>query len=341
MLDVYSLKNYLSNNEDKLYLVLEKIGFEDISDEYSGGIEFRCAWEEGSNPTAVRVNKETLHSQCFSRNIKGDIITLVQEKLHCTFTQAIKKISNIVEFNEEEQIEYELPFGGFFRDIKKLRQEHGTELTTYPESILNQFKIIPNRMFLEDGITCDIQEKYKLGYDIITNRIVIPWRDVSGQICGLMGRLNKYVIEDWESKYLPIIPFPKSKTLFGFSDNYKHIQEKSGLFLFESEKSPMIMEAKGVNTTSALGGSNLSEYQANNIKSLFPKLVIVCMDEGLEEEHSREIAKQLKMDTFFQNTVGYIYDSNNLILPKGSKMSPADLPKEDFNRLVKNHVKWI
>ena len=85
----------------------------------------------------------------------------------------------------------------------------------------------------------------------------------------------------------------------------------------------------------------MSQFQANNIKSLFPNIIIVALDEGLDEEVSVHMAEQLKMDSLYSNKVGYIYDKNNLILPKGSKLAPADLHKDDLSRLMKNHIKWI
>ncbi|WP_197223390.1 hypothetical protein [Lysinibacillus sphaericus] len=332
-MNIHNLKEEIKDNDKLISLILEDVGFTDISDEYNQGNEFRCAWEEGGNPTSVRVSKSTLSANCFSRGIKGDIITLVQEKLNVSLTKALSRISKVINFEDSNE-EISLPFGGFFNEILSAVDESYGDIQTYDESILNEYLILPSKRFLRDGICCDIQERYRIGYDVSTGRIIVPWRNLSGELVGIMGRLNKEEIEEYENKWMPIIPFPKSKTIFGFSENYNTIQHASFTMIGESEKFPMALSSKGIDLGLGLGGSNLSQFQANNIKSLFPKRILVCMDEGLEEDVSRDIAKQLKIDTFFENEVGYIYDSENKYLPKGSKMSPSDLPLEEMRKLI-------
>lgn len=332
-MNIHNLKEELKENDSLIIMILEDVGFTDISDEFNQGNEIRCAWEEGGNPTSVRVSKSTLSANCFSRGIKGDIITLVQEKLNLSFSQALNRISKVINFEDTNE-EINLPFGGFFNEILSVVDDDYGEIETYSELILDEYLILPSQRFLDDGVSYEVQEKYKIGYDVATGRILIPWRSISGELCGLMGRLNKEEIEEYESKYLPIIAFPKSKTLFGFSENYKSIQEQGLVILVEPEKGVMKLESIGVNVALALGGSSLSQFQANNIKSLFPKRIIVGLDEGLDESVSKEIAKQLKIDTFFENEVGYIYDAENKYLPKGSKMSPSDLPLDKFKKLI-------
>ena len=69
---------------------------------------------------------------------------------------------------------------------------------------------------------------------------------------------------------------------------------------------------------------------------------ILAYDEGLEEEYIREEAKKLKVNNaIFNNKVGYVYDRENIIIPKGSKGSPSDFGKEKFSYLIKNCVVWI
>ena len=335
-MDVYSLKNYLINNSEKIELILYTVGFSDVSDNFKMGDEYRCAWEEGTNPTSVRVNKLNLAASCFSHNINGDLITLVQAKLKCSFPETLKKIASIIDFTYKEEQSYVLPFGGFFKKIKKIREQSLTEMHTYDEGILDNYCIMPSRMFIEDGIDFHVQQKYKIGYDVQTDRIIVPWRTLGGEICGIMGRLNKEEIEKYENKWFPVIPFPKGKTLFAFSENYQNIQQHSLLLIGESEKFPMSLESKGVTVGIGLGGSNLTQFQANNIKSLFPKKILVMLDEGLDEEHSRHMAEQLKVNSFYENQVGYVYDKHNLFLPKDSKLSPSDLPLEDMKRLMKH-----
>lgn len=341
-MDVYGLKNYIIDNPDYIELILEESGFHNVVDNHRQN-EYRCARESGRNPTSVRVNKDTLGATCFSTNLKGDLITLVQDKLKLTFPQTIKKIAKMIDFKSDNKpIEpVNLPFGGFYKKIQKLKDDKYIDLETYSESILEQYEQIPNLLFYEDGISTNVQQQYKIGYDSVSGRIVVPWWSFNGELCGLMGRLNKKEISDTEVKWFPIISFPKSKTLYGFVNNYHSIRNKELVFIGESEKFSLQLASKGLNVGLSLGGSFMSEIQANHVKSLFPKKIIIALDEGLEEEHSVEIANQLKMDKFYKNNVGYIYDKNNLYLPKDSKLAPSDLDKNTLQQLIKNCTVWI
>lgn len=334
-MDVHNLKSYIKNNTELIELILDKSGFINISDDFSEGNEYRCAWESGKNPTAVRVNKDTLAANCFSRNIKGDIITLVQDKLNINFPKAVSFISKVIDFEDVPTIEHTLPFGGFYKKIQRFKEDGGLNLTVYDESILDNYLPVPNLMFYQDGISIDIQNEFNIGYDVITQRITVPWRSTSGELIGLMGRKNVRDVQDGDNKWFPIIPFPKSKVIYGFSENYKSIQDKGYCFLFESEKASLGLKSMGLPLGLSLGGSTLSEVQSNNIKSLFCKKVIIGLDEGLSEDISVEMGEKLKMNRFFKNEVYYIYDKNNIWLPKGSKMSPTDLCKSDFKSLLK------
>lgn len=340
-IDVSSLKNYIITKPELIELILEKSGFHDIDDNFSGGIEYRCARDEGKNPTAVRVNKDTLQAQCFSTNLKGDLITLVQNKLNKSFPKTIEFIAKVINFEDVNEKEYQLPFRGFYKKIKRFKETNYEELETYDERLLNQYQLIPNIMFYQDGINEYTQYKYQIGYDNVSDRIVVPWRSMSGELIGLMGRKNKREVEEGENKWFPILKFPKSLSLFGFSHNYNFIQEKGIVIITESEKGTMQLSSMGLGCGVSLGGSSLSEYQANNIKSLFPNKIILALDEGLNKDIPHQMAEQLKITKYFKNNVGYIHDKNGLYLPTGSKMSPTDLPKEDFKALLKNHVTWV
>lgn len=340
-MNVHALKSYILTKPELIELILEKSGFHDIDDNFSGGIEYRCARAEGKNPTAVRVNKDTLQAQCFSTNLKGDLITLVMSQLNKSFPKTIEFIAKVVNFEDVDEQEYQLPFGGFFTQLQSFRSNEPVNLVTYDESILNNYYITPNKMFYQDGINEETQLKYQIGYDVATDRILVCWRSLSGEIIGLMGRKNKREVEEGENKWMPILPFKKSSTLFGFSDNYNSIQESEVVIITESEKGTMQLSSMGLDCGVSLGGSNLSEYQSNNIKSLFPKKIIIALDEGLDKEIPQHMAEQLKITKYFKNNVGYIYDKNGLYLPTGSKMSPTDLPKEDFKSLLKNHITWV
>lgn len=343
-----ALKQFLIDNPEKIRTVLQSVGFTDIDDKFKRGEEFRCSWEEGTNPTSVRVNKSTLNGGVFSHNIKGDLFVIVAEKLNMDigseFPNILNKIASMVSFDSSGEYKpKEDIFGGFFKRVKKIQERNNDiELDIYDEDILLDYEYYPSLRFVKDNINPWVQQKYNIGYDRDSNRITVPWRDTGGNIIGIMGRLNKdnKDISPNEPKWFPVIPFPKSQAVFGYSENYTELLNHKILMIGESEKFNMQLESKNIKGGLGIGGSELSVQQANIIKSLYPDVMIICMDEGLEIEYSVEIAKKLKSN-IFNSKVYYINDKNNIWLPKGSKMSVSDLPREDIKSVIKQCAKKV
>ncbi|MFS1518608.1 hypothetical protein V1503_19405 [Bacillus sp. SCS-151] len=338
-MDVFSLKQHIIRNPSYIEKLLECCKFHNIRD---FGNEYRCGNKLDSNPTSIRISKNSLGTINFSSGLKGDIITLIQEKRALSFKQTIEFISNKVNYKFDGVIDkYVPPFGGFYKHIEKLKKEELVVMETYPLTLLEEYHKMPNLLFYKDGILPKVQVDYKVGFDSVSNRITCPWFTFDGELCGVMGRLNKEELENHEVKWFPVIPFQKSKTLYGFSQNYKLIQNSDICMIGESEKHTMSLASKGLGVGLSLGGSYLSDIQANHIKSLYTNRTLVMLDEGLEEDKSVEIAKKLKFNHFFSNQVGYVFDAKNFYLPKGSKLAPSDLDKSTLKKLLENCTKWI
>lgn len=339
-MDVSQLKDKLYNKEEYIRQILESAGFLSIR---KNGNEFRCQWDETHTSGGVQVKIDTLKANAYSMNFSGDIITLIQRKLDLSFLKSMKWICSElgIEEGEFEKKEVVLPFGGFFKQIKK--EIYGfDECKIYDDDILNEYGNIPCVRFLKDGISVQTQEKYKVGYDVSTNRITVAWRNPNGEIIGIMGRVNDDDYSSDIAKWFPIIPFSKNFALFGMYENYNSIIEREICFVGESEKTSMVLDSMGLPIGLGLGGNVVSDYKANLIKSLRPKKIILIMDEGLDEAISIRNAMMLKSDNeFYRNKVGYVYDRENKYLSKDSKASPYDYGKEILEKLIKNCVVWV
>jgi DNA primase len=340
-MDIIQLNNYLQGDYDKISEILNQTGFHSISINQNKR-EIRCARDYGRNNTSVKINIDTLYSKCYSTNTRGNLITLIQRRNNWTFKNTLVKIASILDIDEIKLQSIQLPFGGYYKGLFTNNKLNYMGLPTYNEEILNDYYIKPSLIFYQDGIDYNVQHKYQIGYDRETERITVAWRDCNGDIIGIMGRYNSLNVPKEVSKWLPIIPFSKSYTLFGFSENYINLIEQDCVIISESEKAPMQLESKGINYGIGLGGSYINPPQINFIKSLNIKNTILSYDEGLEEEFIREQAKKLIMKTpFIQNRVGYIFDTNYEILERGKKQSPSDLGIGDLNYLLKNNVRWM
>lgn len=339
-MDVSQLKDRLYGNTEYIYQLLESAGFLNIR---PNGDEFRCQWDEGHTNGGVQLKINSLKANAYSMNFSGDIITLIQNKLDLSFGRAMKWICSELGFSDDdfEKREIKLPFGGVFKQIK--REIYGVdECKTYPEDVLNEYGVIPCVRFLNDGISATTQEKYGVGYDVASNRITVPWRNVYGEVIGIMGRINDDDPPIDMAKWFPIIAFSKNNSIFGMYENYNSIIEKDICFIGESEKTSMVLDSMNMPVGLGLGGNVLSDFKASLVKSMRPKTIILIMDEGLDENVSKRNAEALKSNnTYYKNRVGYVYDRENKYIPKGSKASPYDYGKEVLEKLVKECTIWV
>lgn len=241
------------------------------------------------------------------------------------------------EFNRK----IKLPFNGFYKSLIQEITEPEYTMKTYDDDILESYLNKYNMMFFNDGIDFQTQEEFNIGYDLESNSILIPEYSLNGKLCGVQARTNDLNCEH-DKRWWAWLPCSRTLTLYGYQKNYQTIQEKGLCIVLESEKSIMQMHSFGSNIGLGLCGNNISDTQTKYIKGLLIPRIILGLDEGLEEEYIREEAKKLIVDNpILKNQVGYVYDSENEILPKGSKKSPSDLSKEAFSELIKKKVRWL
>lgn len=303
---IIKIKDKLRDNPELIIHILNELGCENIKP--LKGHEIRWGSSNGS-----KINIETLSYTSFSHNHKGDVITMVSLLKEIDLGQAIKWLAKELNLSYEysEKVEVTLPFGGFFKNYSKVKDSDVNPPKTYPIERLKEYTGRLNTLWLEDNISLQTQELFDIGLDFETNRIAIGWKDVNSELVGIMGRLNKKELTDKDTKYLPIIPFNKSKVLYGLDVNYSNILDNGTIIIVESEKSVLRGYELGYRNIVALGGNNISERQAALIKSLCVN-VVISLDEGIELTHSIEQAKKCKIENpFFSNEV-YIMEVDDL-----------------------------
>lgn len=340
-MNVLRLNEHISGDKEAVEKILLELGCENIRYNPSKE-EFRFSRAEGTNPTASRIFVPSLGYQCFSSGSRGSIYNLIMEKRNCNFPQALKWAASQLGIEDAAlNEEIKLPFDGFYKNVIKQTKTPEETMKTYPDNILSQFGNATNLAFLKDGIDLKIQEEFKLGYDLETNRITIPQWNTNGELVGVMGRSNDKNIPN-EFRWLPIIPCCRSYTLFGYHINYASIQQKQLCVITESEKGVMQLSTMGHRIGLATCTNSISTAQARFIKALRVDKIVLAYDEGVCEEKLRMEAVKIKCENqIYKNKVGYIFDKNNEILLKASKDSPTDLGRTKFELLANKYVKWI
>ena len=337
-MDVNVLTSKLENQPDKIIQILEALGFENIKfNPLKNNLRF--AREEQRNPTSCMLDCGTLRFFVFSTNQKGNLFSLIMDVKRCSFPDSLKFAAQKAGISEEEvNIKTHWPFGGFFLKLMPDYEEEMEDLKTYPEETLEPYANKYNLRFIKDGISLDTQQKFGVGYDVESNRITIPERATDGSLVGIMGRAN-YECEH-DKRWYPLIACPRSKTLFGYAENYYRIQETGNIVLFESEKAVQQCDSFGCNIALATCGCHVSDTQAKYIKRMLPKKIILAYDEGLEEEHLvNECKKLIVNNPILKTKVGYIWPDG--LIQDGSKMNIADLGKNVYKEGVTKYLKWV
>ena len=331
------VKEKLLEQPESIKHILDTFGFDKIR---IRNRELRCAFEPGMNPTAVVIRLQdnpNLFVKDYERNLSLDLINYLIKSKNIPF----KDVMNVIkqELHLDSIYNYKRKsslFGGIYDHISRSNGE--IEVTTYPESILEQFGHTPNTLWLKDEISLSTQRKWGIGYDVLSQRITLPIRTPSGEVMCIKGRLNGTPGE-FEPKYLYIINGPMSQTLFGYSENYSSLYENE-ILIVESEKSVLKMDSWGYNNVVALGSNSLSTTQAKLIMSLNPRRVTFLLDKSLSLENTKRNADLLKtFCTMRQLEIRYWDWTDNITLD--DKSAPCDDTKAEFEYILKEEIEPI
>ena len=181
------IKELLLERPESIEHILSTFGFDRIRIETR---EIRCAFEVGSNPTAVVIRLQdnpNLFVKDYGRNLSCDLITYIVKSKNIPF----KDVMNVIkqELHLDSIYNYKRNVGLFGGLYDKISRSNGDiEVQTYPEEILEQYGNTANLQWLRDGISIETQRKWGCGYDVISQRITLPIRTPTGEIMAVKGR---------------------------------------------------------------------------------------------------------------------------------------------------------
>ena len=325
------VKNEFYDNQDKIRELLEDIGclkIKLVKDNFKFALDDEGSFSGNGNS----LNIHTLKYVSYSHNYKGDIISLVSHKLNIELGDSLRYLCKFLNIDWEysnNTKEVILPFNAFFLEFEKIREDT-FNYKTYDESMVRFYEECGLSLYwIKDGISALTQEHFRIGYDPYSGRITIPWLDEIGRCIGFQGRLDRAEVEDWECKYLPVIPFSKGNALYGLYQAYKHIQDKGEVFIVESEKSVLKAYEMGIYNVVAIGCHSLSPRQIKIIKSLAVD-VCIAYDSDVPLEEMIEEGKNCIIDNIFFNNTVTVLDMDGL----GDKISVFDLNKEVVDKTL-------
>lgn len=327
----------LSENTDAIVELLEEYGYAKFK---NNGREIRFARNEdgGLNISIWLRNNPACLVKDFVTNETNNIINFIMAQRGSTFREVLQSVKKILKLDDHWQAprRYQL-FNGIYQNIGK-HNEFETKI--FDESILNQYEHCGNLLWLKDGISLEVQREFEICFDKIDNSIVIPWRNQFGEIIAIKNRVNGPA-EEGMSKYYYSIGGCISKSIYGYSENWKHLQN-TDLFIGESEKQVLQLATKNYRNALSLGSNSLSQQQAALILSLNPKRVVWMLDQGLPKENTLRNATILKEYCPMRSVDQYWWNwEDSLVVPEGSKMSPGDCSKSEFEDILKYDIEKL
>lgn len=300
----------------------------------------QCGRAENSSKTAIVIkleNNQYLYVTDYARNINEDLFSYIMNQRGIPLIDVLNVVKNKLGLDDYFDFKEQRHgiFGGFYESIKKNR--NGCYIKTYDNSILDNYKPYGNIRFLRDNISIKTQMEYNIRYDVKSQGIVIPIYDQIGRVMGIKMRCNWEVNKN-ESKYFYLIECSMSQTLYGYSHNYKYLQNGT-IYIFESEKSVMQCNSYGIYNCVALGSGSISNKQIEMLLEVNPRKIVFLHDTGYKQEYIMRNIQLLKSySRFSEIKVGYwdfdvdLYDD---------KLSPSDLGKEELTRILQEEIVMV
>lgn len=330
------IKSELLKNPQALKEVLENFGYCHIKIR-KNYVQFGRDKESSKKSIVIYLdNNQYLYVHDYPHNIQQDFFKYISNQCHVEFSDILKTIKSVLHISDFYSYfsKSNTVFGGFYSNIKTKRIN---KINIYDENLLTNYMSCGNLRFLKDKISLEAQRYFNIGYDVESQGIVIPIRDQFGQLMGVKVRCN-WEVEDGEQKYFYTIPCSMSQTLYGYSQNYKHLVNNI-VYIFEAEKSIMQCYSYGIRNCVALGSGSISKKQIKMILELNPQKVVFMHDSGFALENiMKNIEALISYSRFTELKVGY-WDCSNKIY--ADKISPSDSGKIELIRIMNNEIKMI
>ena len=173
-------------------------------------------------------------------------------------------------------------------------------LEEYPKVVLDYFTHYYHPLWLKDGITKEVMDKFQIKFSLGQNKIIIPHFDINGRLVGIRGRaLEKKEIEEF-GKYRPIqigkilYTYPLQFNLYGIYEHKQGIQKRRSAIIAEAEKSVMLDDwyYNDLSNCVACCGSTFNKYHISLLTNVLgANEIIVALDKEYEDWHSDKAKK--------------------------------------------------
>ena len=218
---------------------------------------------DAKNPTSFHVD-ETGYWRCYACHEHGPLHTLAVALHGITGHQFLEALPE--KFNTFEGVEIPPSY-------EKARAAM-TQYETLPEDTITPFRTHCPFYLVSRGFEPKALQRYNIGYDNESNRIVLPMRDLKGVLVGLTYRQDGDEGRSWGPKYLHD-RFSKAKHLYGL-----HLWKGKPidrLYLTEGQLDTVRLYQLGA-AAAAIMGSSVSLAQAEHLTKCPAKQIVLMFD---------------------------------------------------------------
>lgn len=299
--------------------------------------------------------------QCYTRcACSMDIIGLCQKRLAllnkpCAFLDAVQFIIDTTSIDigsvskqSSNVFTYDWSELEKFIRIKK----GGSALKPYDKAILDQLDRCYPQAWIDEGITIETMEKYKIGFYPRLDCATIPCFNREGDLIGI--RCRHWREEEIEKgKYRPLMlldetiyKFPTNQVFYGINFNWASIEETKTVWLGEGEKFVLKLDSFYGQDSPALAmfGKNLGLNRRNQLLKMGVNKVVYVPDNdwvGKGQEAYNQWEKEIV--GFAKQFQGYadvevVYDNLGLL---GVKENATDRDRETWEKLFENREKIV
>ena len=192
---------------------------------------------------------------------------------------------------------------------------------------MNNYSKEPIKLWLDEGISQEVMDRYNVRYDRTKDAICFPIYDTCGNMINVKGR---NVMPLWKelgmSKYFYYFKLGTLNYFWALNFKIDIIKACREVIIFEGEKSVMKMDGWGIENSVALCNGALTDEQLVLLIKLGVN-VVFALDKDKDPTKDNNIKKLTRYCM-----VEYIKDTQNLL---GEKDSPCDKGLEVWQTLYK------
>lgn len=301
-------------------------------------------------------NEDDKYFTCFSEcGCSYSLLSLVKKRREllgepCSTYRSMKWICEQVgiAFNFKEEVKEVNNNIYNWQNLLRYTKEHkSSENKIYSNSILSELEDCVYLPWIDEGITEETQEKYQIKWYNRNQQIVIPVRNVNGDLVGCHCRnTNPDLIADG-MKYIPLhmlcgdeYKFQMGLELFGLNYNKVNIEKAKQVILLESPKSVMQFDSFSMpNICVGMFGMGFSLQKLKLLLGLGVDKFVIALDKQYEEIGNTEykawekkVNKIIDIVRPYANEISVIWDKDKLL---DYKDSPTDKGQDVFMQLWK------